>query len=129
VTGPRWVARPACPADVPDVPGATGAAGAVVEANAVCGAAASAPRTATAGAAWPARRATFAVGEGAVCRPILRNFLLLLCDFAAFKDPPYADARPATRHPPPLTRPENLLIGQHGSTRVSLRTNPDKKQI
>src|SRR5882757_1585796 len=108
VTGCRWVARPACPAD---------AAGAAVEANAVCGAAASAPSTATAGAAWPARRATFAVGEGAVCRPILRNFLLLLWwDFPVFKNPPYADARPATRHPPPLTRPDNLLIGQHGST-------------
>ena len=75
------MAWPACPA------GAAGAAGAVVAANAVCGAAASAPNTATAGAAWPARRATFAVGEGAVCRPILRNFLLLRCDFAAFKGP------------------------------------------
>ena len=83
MTGCCRAARPVCPA------------GAAVEANAVCGAAASAPSTATAGAAWPARRATFAVGEGAVCRPILRNFLLLLCDFAAFKDPPYARRAPS----------------------------------
>ncbi len=74
-------------------------AGAVLAANAVCGAAASAPTTATAGAAWPARRATFAVGEGAVCRPVLLNFLLLLRDVPAFKDLPYADSPPGYAAP------------------------------
>jgi hypothetical protein len=82
------------------------AAGAVVDANAVCGAAASAPTTATAGAALPAARATFWVCEGAVCRPVLRNFLFLLRDFLAFKSLPYADPRPATRQLTPLTRPD-----------------------
>ena len=83
-----WCTRaawPACPA---------AAAGAAVEAKAVCGAAASAPTTATAGAARPARRATFCAWEGAVCRPVLRNFLLVLRDFPAFKTLPYADPAP-----------------------------------
>ena len=70
------------------------AAGAEVEANAVCGAAASAPTTATAGAALPAAWATFTVCDGAVCRPIRRNFLLLLRDFPAFTTLPYAESAP-----------------------------------
>ena len=80
------VAWPACPAS---------AAGAEVEANAVWGAAASAPATASAGAAWPARRAIFCAWEGAACRPVLRNFLLVLRDFRAFKVLPYADPAPS----------------------------------
>jgi hypothetical protein len=43
----------------------------------------------------PARRATFRAWDGAVCRPVLRNFLLVLRDFpAAFKVLPYADPVP-----------------------------------
>jgi len=80
-----WVTVVACPA---------ADAGAAVEANAVCGAAARAPATATAGAALPARWATFCVCEGAVWRPVLRNFLLVLRDFPAFKTLPYADPAP-----------------------------------
>ena len=79
------MAWPACP---------PAAAGAEVEANAAWGAAASTPATATAGAALPARRATFRAWEGAVCRPVLRNFLLVLRDFPAFKVLPYADPAP-----------------------------------
>ncbi len=85
-----WVAGAACPASD---------ACAAVEAHAVCGAAASAPTTTTAGAALPARQAIFCACEGAVCRPVLRNFLPVLRDFPAFKTLPYADPRPATRHP------------------------------
>ena len=82
-TRATWLACPAA------------AAGAEVEANAVCGAAASAPTTATAGAALPARRAIFCAFEGAVCRPVLRNFLLVLRDFRASKVLPYADPAPS----------------------------------
>src|SRR6185437_3193271 len=42
----------------------------------ICGTAARAPITATAGAALPARWATFPAWEGAECRPVLRIFLL-----------------------------------------------------
>jgi hypothetical protein len=42
----------------------------------------------------PARWATFCVCEGAVWRPVLRNFLLVLRDFPAFKNLPYADPAP-----------------------------------
>ncbi len=81
-----WVTGAACPA---------GDACAAVEAHAVCGAAASAPTTTTAGAAWPARRAIFCVCEGAVCRPVLRNFLFVLRDVPVFKVLPYADSAPS----------------------------------
>ena len=81
-----WCTWPACP---------EAAAGAEVAANAAWGAAASTPATATAGAASLALRATFSVWDGAVCRPVLRNFLFLLRDFPAFKTLPYADPAPS----------------------------------
>ncbi len=76
-----------------------------IEVNEACGLwaawmTASAPTTATAGAALPAAWATFTVCDGAVCRPIRRNFLLLLRDFPAFTTLPYAESAPgyATTH-------------------------------
>ena len=59
-----------------------------------CGAAASAPATATAGAATPARLATFRTGEGAVCRPRLLIFLVLVPGVAGVTNLPHAGAAP-----------------------------------
>jgi hypothetical protein len=44
-----------------------------------CGTAASAPTTTTAGAAFPAFRATLCAVEGAECRPLFLIFRCLLC--------------------------------------------------
>ena len=44
-----------------------------------CGTAASAPTTTTAGAAFPAVRATLCAVEGAECRPLLLIFRFLPC--------------------------------------------------
>ena len=59
-----------------------------------CGAAASAPATATAGAATPARLATFRTGEGALCRPRLLIFRVLVPGVAGVTNLPHAGAAP-----------------------------------
>ena len=59
-----------------------------------CGAAASAPATATAGAATPARLATFRTGEGALCRPRLLIFGVLVPGVAGVTNLPHAGAAP-----------------------------------
>ena len=59
-----------------------------------CGAAASAPATATAGAATLARLATFRTGEGALCRPRLLIFRVLVLGVAGVTNLPHAGAAP-----------------------------------
>jgi hypothetical protein len=58
------------------------------------GAAASAPATATAGAATLARLATFRTGEGALCRPRLLIFGVLVPGVAGVTNLPHAGAAP-----------------------------------
>ena len=58
-----------------------------------CGTAASAPTTTTAGAAFPAFRATLCAVEGAECRPLLLIFRFLPCA-AALTNLPYAGTAP-----------------------------------
>jgi hypothetical protein len=58
-----------------------------------CGTAASAPTTTTAGAAFPAFRATLCAAEGAECRPLLLTFRFLPCA-AALTNLPYAGTAP-----------------------------------
>ena len=72
-----------------------------------CGAAASAPSTATAGAALAAVPATLFTCEGAACRPVLLIFRFLLCAATAVTNLPYAGPRPATQQTAPLARPDN----------------------
>ena len=72
-----------------------------------CGAAASTPSTATAGATLPARWATFCTFDGVVCRPVLPAFLFLRCSGAALTNLPYAGSSPSYSATAPLTRPDS----------------------
>ena len=51
--------------------------------------------TATAGAARPARLATFCTCDGAACRPLLLIFRFLLCANAELTNLPYAGSTPS----------------------------------
>jgi hypothetical protein len=78
-----------------------------------CGTAASAPTTATAGAALPAALATLCACEGAECRPLLLTFLFLTC-VAEFTNLPYAGTVPGYSATVPLARPDSAPTRQLG---------------
>jgi hypothetical protein len=73
--------------------------GAVDPKSCTSGTAASAPATATAGAALPASRAAFRTCEGDACRPILLSFLFLPCVPAEVTNLPYAGTAPSYSAP------------------------------
>ncbi len=85
----------------------------------ICGTAASAPSTATAGAALPAARATLCACEGAACRPVLRTFRLPCrdCDLTSL---PYAGAAPGYSAPSRLS--PDLSFAPMREHRRALRT-------
>src|ERR1700722_3438924 len=101
----------------------------------ICGAAARAPITATAGAALPARWATFPACEGAECRPDLRIFLLAAYGLPYARsyercEPKYL---PNDGSPPsysalsvPLTRPDTTSIRQHARALGPMSVIPTK---
>jgi hypothetical protein len=90
-----------------------------------CGTAASAPTTATAGAALLAAFATFCTCEGVECRPLLLTFLFLTCA-AELTNLPYAGTVPGYSATLPLTRPDSAPTGQLGRAPPLAQINSGK---
>ena len=88
---PAWLGE----IDEAVVPCPAVADGAENKKSCTCGAAASAPSTATAGAALAAVPATLFTCEGAACRPVLLIFRFLLCAASAVTNLPNAGPSPS----------------------------------